>query len=173
MAISSFEEWKVEYLENLANKEKPKSAEKIILQMSNNPSLPKVQQVSLQKLLQAEYKKYCITCNLKSDLEAENAKQKELIRRIHEVQTREAKKTRRQRAHELITIGSLTELIGFPKDRGIVAGALDYVLEKIREDKNFENIIKTRGNRIIKDREDEKTARRTKKNQPESAPDTL
>ena len=89
------------------------------------------------------------------------------------MQAREAKKTRRQRAHELITIGSLTELIGFPKDRGIVAGALDYVLEKIREDKNFENIIKTRGNRIIKDREDEKTARRTKKNQPESAPDTL
>ena len=161
--MQNFEEWKISYLKTISEKRRLKSSEKVILEMSRKENLSKVQTLSFIRLLQAEYKKYRIDLNMKAKIAAETGKQKELLEKISNIKTKEEKKSRRARAHELITIGALTELIGFPKDRGIVAGALGFVLEKIRQDPNFENLIKTKGNKIIKDREDEKNQKRSQK----------
>lgn len=58
-------------------------------------------------------------------------------------------KTRKQRAHELITIGALTEVIGFEKDRGLIAGVLLEALERFKNDDTLMKQLKDKGDTLL------------------------
>lgn len=156
--MKQFGEWKSDFLSRLSNKKRLTSIEKIILTLAFDAQLPKMKQTALERLLRTEYKKQIAESNLSKEKKLAAEKQHELLKQLRALERTQSKISRQKRAHELITIGALTELLTFPKDRGTVCGALDFVLAKIKSDKDFEHQIKQRGDAILKQREEEKQA---------------
>ncbi|MDO5073169.1 MAG: hypothetical protein Q4D63_02075 [Neisseria animaloris] len=160
--MMSFDDWKIGHLDMLKEKNKLSQTERMISDLNLKADKSKIEINALNKLLQTEYRKQKAEQERNEAIKYENEKQKQLLQALKKQSQKEAYKKRQQRAHELITIGSITELLGFPKDRGIVTGALNFVLEKMKQDEQFSNTIKLTGNQILKEREEEKNSQKMK-----------
>ena len=62
---------------------------------------------------------------------------------------KEVAQSRKERAHELISIGALTEVVKFEKDRGLIAGALLDVLDRINTNEQVKWDLKKRGDDLL------------------------
>ena len=82
--------------------------------------------------------------------------QKAILAKLKKADSQRKSNNRKKREHELITIGALTDLTKFPKDRGTVTGAFLYILDRIKENPGFEHQLKIRGDDLLRQREIEK-----------------
>ena len=73
-----------------------------------------------------------------------------------------AARSRKERAHELITIGALTEVTNFEKDRGLIAGVLLDALERFSQNESLRFDLKKRGDALLHQIEVENKAKKSK-----------
>ncbi len=72
------------------------------------------------------------------------------------------KENHRASASELKELGSIVELLNFEKDKGLLAGALLYVLDQIKNDEgqDFKMALKHRGDKLLLAQEEARQAKR-------------
>ena len=68
---------------------------------------------------------------------------------VKKTKQKEVAQSRKERAHELISIGALTEVVKFEKDRGLIAGALLDVLDRINTNEQVKWDLKKRGDDLL------------------------
>lgn len=163
--IMDFDQWQSFYLERISELKRLSAIEKNILELFSEQDKTKIQDSVLQRLLNNEYRKYKTDEEFKLEQKKTDQRSRELLQRLRAPK----RSARKQRDHELISIGALTDVIGFPKDRGTVAGALAYILEQANNDPNFLEQIKTKGDKIIHDREIKRKQEREVRRQEKEA----
>lgn len=156
MEMMNFEEWQANYFSELASKQKLTANEKLILDLHNQDSTTSVVSNALKSLLKSKYNEYKREVEYLAEKEKNKENMHNILMKLKNEKNRRNQQNRKKREHTLITIGALTDLTNFPKDRGIVTGAFLYILDKIKENPNFENQLKIRGDELLRDREMEK-----------------
>jgi hypothetical protein len=154
--VKSREEWEIEFVAKLRSSTRLKTDYSILLEMYNSQNRTAFQEKQLQNILDAEYKKYKIDIDFQNLKAKADEKTKSAFLKLQEHQKRENALKRKERAAELIKIGALFDLVDFPKDRGIVTGALLMVKKMIMEDGSLTEKIKADGDRLLHSREIEK-----------------
>lgn len=147
--IMNVEEWTAFYLDRISELKRLTAIEKNILELSLESEKTKIQESILQRLLNNEYRKYKSDEEFKIEQKKTDERSRELLQRLRAPK----RSSRKKRDHELISIGALTDVLDFPKDRGTVAGAFAYILEQSKINPNFMDQIKSKGDKIIHDRE--------------------
>lgn len=156
MEIKDFETWKSEYFSELEKKEKLTSNERMIFDLNNQPEKSSVEKNALSSLLNNHYREYKRDTEYQIEREKSKEQQKAILAKLKKSASRRKSNNRKKREHELITIGALTDLTKFPKDRGTVTGAFLYILDRIKENPGFEHQLKIRGDDLLLQREIEK-----------------
>lgn len=154
--IMSLEEWTDFYLKRISELKRLTAIERNILELSNEKDKTKIQESVLDRLLNNEYRKYKIDEENKIQQRKADERSREILQRLRTPK----KSARKKRNHELISIGALTEVVGFEKDRGLVAGALAYILEQSKHNPNLLDQLKSKGDKILHDREMKRKAER-------------
>lgn len=157
--IMDFDQWQNFYLQRISELKRLTAIEKNILDLFSEEDKTKIQESVLQRLLNNEYKKYKTDEEFKIEQKKTDERSRELLQRLRAPK----RSARKKRDHELISIGALTDVVGFPKDRGTVTGALSYILEQSKINPDFMNQIKTKGDKILHDREVERKQEREKR----------
>lgn len=147
--MADYSEWKNNFIARAVEKKRKSTVEKLVCSSLDESALTNVQKRTLEKILKNEFKKSLAqeeTKNLSRKL-LEKSKESSKAKRIN---------SRKERAHLLISIGALTDVINFPKDKGIIIGAYDYILNKAKNEPDFINSLKSKGDAILKERENSK-----------------
>jgi hypothetical protein len=147
------QQWIDSHVSDLKKSKRLSSNGKIILDLHNRSDKTSIQEKMLSSILDSEYKAYLAKLDFEKAKKNANDKAKLALEAIKRSQLAENKKNRKKREHELITIGALTDTVGFEKDRGLVAGALIYVLEKMQNNDAFKLEIKEKGDALLHERE--------------------
>lgn len=167
--ILEFDAWKSQYIEAIRNKTRKSSVEKTLLEYLDSEDKTKVKERVFNQILTQGYKAYKKEAELKILAEKASAETRTLIAKLKHKPV--ASNSRKKRAHELITLGTLTELVDFPKDRGVIAGAYLYILDEIKKRPEFENELKLKGDEILAQREAEKEQQRLARKQNKAKTD--
>lgn len=144
-----FNEWKKSYISQALEKKRKNAIEKIVCSSIDDNKLTVVQKNTIEKILKKEYRKHL------SDEEIKGLSKK-LIEKNKEKNKSKSAELRKKRAHNLISIGALIEVAGFPSDRGTILGAYDYILNKSKSDPNLMSSLKAKGDEILALREAKK-----------------
>ena len=156
MEVKDFETWKSDYFFELGKKEKLTSNEKMILDLNNQSEKSSVEKNALASFLNNHYREYKRDTEYQIEREKSKEQQKTILAKLKKVESQRKSNNRKKREHELITIGALTDLTKFPKDRGTVTGAFLFILDRIKENPEFEHQLKIRGDDLLQQREIEK-----------------
>lgn len=156
MEIKTLEEWQIEYFNGLQKKKKLTANESLILDMYNQENKTSIIQNSLKTLLKSRYNDYKREVEYQTERDKAKEHEQAILAKLKKAKNHQNQQNRKKREHELITIGALTDVTKFPKDRGIVTGAFLYILDKIKENPNFEHQLKVRGDELLREREMEK-----------------
>lgn len=143
------EQWVDFYIKELLEAKRLSSNGKVVLDLYNRPNRNSVQEKMLTSVLDGEFKAYLAKLDFDKAKKNANAKAKSALEAIKKTQLAENKINRKNREHELITIGALVDVVGFEKDRGLIAGALLHVLDKIVVDSVLKNELKKRGDELL------------------------
>jgi hypothetical protein len=141
-------DWLKSYIEISKKSTRPSSNAKIILDFSSRSDLTKVQTKILNSIVDAEYKTYLARLDFDTAKANANNKAKAALDSIKKLQQSEKSINRKKREHELITIGLLTDVCGFEKDRGLILGALLNALDSM-QDNSFKQKTKARGDELL------------------------
>jgi hypothetical protein len=147
------QQWIDSYLLDLKQSKRLSSNGKVILDLHNRLNKTSVQEKMLLSVLDSEYKAYLAKLDFDKAKKNASDKAKFALDTIKKSQLAENKKNRKKREHELITIGALTDTVGFEKDRGLIAGTLLYAIDKINENESLRNELKERGDTFLHERE--------------------
>lgn len=152
-------QWVESYIKTLSESNRLNSNGKIVLDLHNRLNKTNVQEKMLSSILDSEYKAYLAKLDFEKAKKNANDKAKFALDTIKKSQLIENKQNRKKREHELITIGALTDTVGFEKDRGLIAGALIFILDKLSENEAFRFELKERGDKFLHERELQKKSK--------------
>jgi hypothetical protein len=141
-------DWLDFYIENSKKSTRLSSNAKIILDFKSRSELTRVQTKILNSIVDAEYKTYLARLDFATAKTNANNKAKAALDSMKKLQQSEKNISRKKREHELITIGLLTDVCGFEKDRGLILGALLNALDSI-QDNVFKQKTKARGDELL------------------------
>ena len=145
----SRQDWETVHIDSIAKQEKKTSKSKLLFDLYQVQDKKPVQARALKKILDDEYKLYCMEFDLKESKKKASSGYTQLLNISKQEKNKQQAKTRKQRAHELITIGALTEVIGFEKDRGLIAGVLLEALERFKNDDTLMKQLKDKGDTLL------------------------
>ena len=143
------QDWETAHIDSIAKQEKKTSKAKLLFDLYQVQDKKPVQARALKKILDDEYKLYCMEFDLKESKKKASSGYTQLLTISKQEKNKQQAKTRKQRAHELITIGALTEVIGFEKDRGLIAGVLLEALERFKNDDTLMKQLKDKGDTLL------------------------
>ena len=145
----SREEWEVEHVKSLRLMQKKSSKIQAFLDLIDNTNRTAHQERVLKNIFNSEYKTYSI--KFEYDLTKKNADSEylKLFEAVKKENQKKALQTRKERAHELITIGALTEVTNFDKDRGLITGVLLDALDRIKANEQLKWDLKKRGDALL------------------------
>jgi Conjugal transfer protein TraD len=136
-------EWIEKRLGYIQGLKSPSDMQKLILELYSlsNPTPHELKQ--LDALLKVE----------RINERAEEAK----IKAYKIVQARK-EQSRKERTRELIELGGIVQLTQFEKDKGLLTGALLYVMELLKEQngETLKTTLKIRGDQLLEEREAER-----------------
>ena len=89
-------------------------------------------------------------------LEKVNQRAEEAKLAAQKVMAERRDQQRKARTRELIELGGIVSMVDFPVDRGTLTGALLWVLDQFKTDRELATTLKTRGDTFIAEREKEK-----------------
>lgn len=147
------QQWVDSYLLSLKQSNRLNSNGKIILDLHNRLNKNALQEKMLTSIIDGEYKAYLAKLDFDKARKNANDKAKFALERIKKSQISENKKNRKKREHELITIGALTDTVGFEKDRGLITGVLLYMVDELNSNESFKVELKERGDKFLHERE--------------------
>ena len=156
------QDWETAHIDSIAKQEKKTSKAKLLFDLYQVQDKKPVQARALKKILDDEYKLYCMEFDLKESKKKASSGYTQLLNISKQEKNKQQAKTRKQRAHELITIGALTEVIGFEKDRGLIAGVLLEAIERFSQNESLRFDLKKRGDALLHQIEVENKAKKSK-----------
>ncbi|QCP55138.1 hypothetical protein FAZ95_39105 [Trinickia violacea] len=89
-------------------------------------------------------------------LEKVNQKAEEAKAEVARMMAERRDQVRKARTRELIELGGIVSMANFPVDRGVLTGALLWVLDEMKSDASVEAQLKKRGDTFIAQREKER-----------------
>ncbi|KUY63383.1 hypothetical protein WI25_28685 [Burkholderia cepacia] len=131
-------DWLVKRIEYIRGLKAPTDAQKMLLELAAIASPSKQEVKQIDALVRLE----------KVNQKAEEAKA-EVARMMADRREQE----RKARTRELIELGGIVSMTGFPVDRGMLTGALLWALDQMKTDTSVERQLKTRGDTFIAARE--------------------
>jgi hypothetical protein len=152
-------QWVNSYIETLSKSNRLNSNGRVILDLHNRLNKTNVQEKMLNSIIDGEYKAYLAKLYFEKAKKNAGDKAKFALDAIKKSQLAGNKQNRKKREHELITIGALTDTVGFEKDRGLIAGSMLYIIDRINEHESFRFELKERGDKFLHERELQKKSK--------------
>ena len=149
MSKLSRSEWEIEHVKNIRSMHKKSSRTQAFLDLFDNTNRTAHQERVLKSIFNSEYKTYSVKFEYeqtKNNADNEYLKLFEVVKKENQ---KKALQTRKERAHELITIGALTEVTNFDKDRGLITGVLLDALDRIKSNEQVKWDLKKRGDELL------------------------
>ena len=156
-------DWEVKHIQDLKALTKKNSKNQALLDVLANESASAFQKNTVKHILDSAYKKYCIEFDFAKTKTKEDEHYSKLIVAIRDAQKKTVVQSRKERTHELIMIGALTEVTKFEKDRGLVAGVLLDALDRMNENEQVKWDLKKRGDELLHAIEIENKAKKEKR----------
>ena len=145
----SREAWEIEHIKNLRLMQKRPSKIQAFLDLFDNTNRTAHQERVLKNIFNNEYKTYSIKFEYEQTKKIVNDEYLKLFEVVKKAKQKEVVQNRKERAHELITIGALTEVVKFEKDRGLIAGVLLDALDRIKNNEQLKFELKKRGDELL------------------------
>ena len=145
----SRDEWEVEHVENLRSMQKKSSKIQALLDLIDSEKKTQFQERALKNIFNSEYKTYSMKFDIEQSKKNSESEYSKLIQSVKKEKVKAVVKSRKERAHELITIGALTEVTNFEKDRGLIAGVLLDALDRINTNEQVKWDLKKRGDELL------------------------
>ena len=141
--------WEVEYIKTLRSMPKKTSKIQTLLDLFDKTDKTAFQERALKNVMASEYKAYSIKFDFEQTKKNADNEYSKLFESVKKEKEKAVVQSRKERAHELITIGSLTEVTKFEKDRGLIAGVLLDALDRINADEKLKFELKKRGDELL------------------------
>lgn len=161
-------DWESKYIQDLKAQPKKSSKVQALLDVLANASATSFQKNSAKNILDTAYRAYSIKFDFDKAQKKSDEQFAKLLSAKQSVEKKKVAQSRQERAHELITIGALTEVTNFEKDRGLIAGALLDVLDRINANEQVKWDLKKRGDDLLHEIELEKKSKRERRNKVSS-----
>ena len=145
----SREAWEIEHIKNMRLMQKRPSKIQAFLDLFDNTNRTAHQERVLKNIFNNEYKTYSIKFEYEQNKKIVNDEYLKLFEVVKKAKQKEVIQNRKERAHELITIGALTEVVKFEKDRGLIAGVLLDALDRFRNNEKLKFDLKKRGDDLL------------------------
>jgi hypothetical protein len=145
----SREAWEIEHIKNMRLMQKKTSKIQAFLDLFDNSNRTAHQERVLKNVFNSEYKTYSIKFEYEQTKKISDSEYLKLFEVVKKTKQKEVAQSRKERAHELISIGALTEVVKFEKDRGLIAGALLDVLDRINTNEQVKWDLKKRGDDLL------------------------
>lgn len=142
-------QWEIQFIETLKKTPKKNSKNVTLLDLYDNQNRTPFQDRLLKNILDGEYKTYSAKFDFDQSKKMADDKYAKALEAMRKEKQKATAQSRKQRAHELITIGALTEITHFEKDRGLIAGVLLDALERFNVDENLKRLLKNRGDELL------------------------
>ena len=145
----SRDEWEKKHIYELRSSNK--KTEKIVtfLSLYDKSDKTAFQSRVVKNVLDSEYKSYSIKFDFDESRKLKDNALSRLLDSVKKEKRESAARSRKERAHELITIGALTEVTNFEKDRGLIAGVLLEALERFSQNDQLRFDLKKRGDALL------------------------
>ena len=156
------DEWENSYIADLRSNEKKSDKMQSVLDLYDREEKTNFQRRALKNLLDREYKAYSIKFDFEQTKKDKDDALNQLFDSLKKEKREAAARSRKERAHELITIGALTEVTNFEKDRGLIAGVLLDALERFSQNESLRFDLKKRGDALLHQIEVENKAKKSK-----------
>ena len=145
----SREAWEIEHIKNMRLMQKKTSKIQAFLDLFDNANRTAHQERVLKNVFNSEYKTYSIKFEYEQTKKISDSEYLKLFEVVKKTKHKEVAQSRKERAHELITIGALTEVVKFEKDRGLIAGVLLDALDRIKNNEQLKLDLKKRGDDLL------------------------
>ena len=156
------EDWEKSYINDLRTNEKKSEKMQSVLELYDREEKSTFQRRAVKNLLDREYKTYSIKFEFEQTKKDKDDALSQLFDSLKKEKREAAAKSRKERAHELITIGALTEVTNFEKDRGLIAGVLLEALDRFSQNESLRFDLKKRGDALLHQIEVENKAKKSK-----------
>ena len=156
------EDWEKSYINDLRTNEKKSEKMQSVLDLYDREEKTNFQRRALKNLLDREYKAYSMKFEFEQTKKDKDNALSQLFDSLKKEKREAAARSRKERAHELITIGALTEVTNFEKDRGLIAGVLLEALERFSQNESLRFDLKKRGDVLLHQIEIENKAKKSK-----------
>ena len=143
------EAWEVEHVKSLRSMEKKSSKIQSFLDLIDSETKTQFQERTLKNILTSEYKAYSMKFDFEQTKKNADNEYSKLIESVKKEKVKAVVQSRKERAHELITIGALTEVTNFEKDRGLIAGVLLDALDRKKSNEQVNWDLKKRGDELL------------------------
>lgn len=145
----SKEQWQDSYVSSIRQATKKNSKNTMLLELFDKQGKTPFEERLLKTMFDSEYKSYLAKLDFESIKKSADEKYLTALESLKKERQREAAKSRKSRAHELIKIGALTDVADFEKDRGLILGALLHVKEIINNNAEFKKQLKDSGDALL------------------------
>lgn len=145
----SREEWEKKYIQDMRSLEKKSSKIKALLELIDKEDKTPFQQRTLKNVFNSEYRAYSLKFDYEQSKNDTNSVYSKLFDVVKKEKIKSVNQTRKERAHELITIGALTDVVNFEKDRGLITGVLLDALERMKNNEQLKWDLKKRGDDLL------------------------
>ena len=145
----SRDDWEKSYIEELRSSEKKSEKIQSVLDLYSREDKTNFQKRTLKNLLDREYKTYSIKFDFDQSKKEKDNALSQLFDTLKKEKREAVARSRKERAHELITIGALTEVTNFEKDRGLIAGVLLDALDRFSQNESLRFDLKKRGDTLL------------------------
>lgn len=143
------ESWEVEHIKNMRSMQKKTSKVQVFLDLLDNVKKTAHQERALKSIFNSEYKAYSMKYDYEQTKKSADSEYLKLFEVVKKAKKKEVAQSRKERAHELITIGALTEVTNFDKDRGLITGVLLDALDRIKNNEQLKFDLKKRGDNLL------------------------
>ncbi|MES2207839.1 MAG: hypothetical protein V4525_13730 [Pseudomonadota bacterium] len=148
MDLETWIEARIEYIKGL---KAPSNTQRLIIHLYHRSPLTDTETKQLNTLLSLE----------RINERKENASTAKIPKTIRTLK----KENHRASTSELKELGSIVELLHFEKDKGLLAGALLYILDQFKQDESqdFKMSLKQRGDKLLLAQQEARQAKRKNK----------
>lgn len=142
-------EWEIGFIDSMKKSTRKNTKNTALLDLFDNPKRTPFQDRLLKSILDGEFKTYSAKYDFEQSKKNADEKYTKALEVLRKEKQKASAQTRKERAHELITIGALTEITNFGKDRGLIAGVFLDALERFSHDNDFMRSCKNRGDELL------------------------
>ena len=149
-------DWEIQHIQTLKALQKKSTKVQTLIGVIDNPSSTQFQKNMVKNVLDSDYKSYCVKFDFDKTKKKSDENYSKLVYAVKKEKQKSIAQSRKARAHELITIGTLTDVTNFEKDRGLIAGVFLDALERFKKDEQLKWDLKKRGDELLHELEKQK-----------------